>query len=350
VLSVDPGFELDRGLIADLRVTGQTSARIGLFDQLVERAEALPGADRACAINHVPLDNNGSSMTYVPWGATYDDRVRALPIGVTDGCFEVLRVTLLAGRPFAQSETESVAILSESTAEALFPGAASVLDKQIHLGVADGPALRVIGVAEDMHAGSLEERGLGQVWTSVSRGWPQPERLIVRTSAPPESLATPLRDILRELNPDLALANVRTMSDIVGNATASRRFVLVLLGGFAAIAVALCVVGIYGVLSHQVGQRTREIGIRLALGAGARQVMTLVTRQIVAAVLAGLAVGAAGAWALSSILATQLFEMSATDARVYAGVAVFVALVSAAAALPPLRRAIKIEPLTALRE
>jgi ABC-type antimicrobial peptide transport system permease subunit len=184
----------------------------------------------------------------------------------------------------------------------------------------------------------------------VSRGWPQPERLIVRTSAPPESLATPLRDILRELNPDLALANVRTMSDIVGNATASRRFVLVLLGGFAAIAVALCVVGIYGVLSHQVGQRTREIGIRLALGAGARQVMTLVTRQIVAAVLAGLAVGAAGAWALSSILATQLFEMSATDARVYVGVAVFVALVSAAAALPPLRRAIKIEPLTALRE
>jgi ABC-type antimicrobial peptide transport system permease subunit len=99
-----------------------------------------------------------------------------------------------------------------------------------------------------------------------------------------------------------------------------------------------------------VGQRTREIGIRLALGAGARQVMALVTRQIVAAVLAGLAVGAAGAWALSSILATQLFEMSATDARVYAGVAVFVALVSAAAALPPLRRAIRIEPLTALRE
>jgi ABC-type antimicrobial peptide transport system permease subunit len=173
---------------------------------------------------------------------------------------------------------------------------------------------------------------------------------MLRTGAPPATLIGPVRDVLNRLAPELALANVRTTDDIVVSATASRRFMLVLLGSFAIIAVVLCAVGIYGVLAHQVGQRTREIGIRMALGAGSASVLQFVVRLVLTGVMAGVIVGMAGAWALSSVLSTQLFEMSATDPRVYGAVAGLVLLVALVAALPPTRRAICIEPLNALRE
>jgi predicted permease len=349
VLHVDPGFEIDSGLIADVRAPGDQGDGIRFFDELVTRAEALPGVARACAINHVPLDNDGGSMTFVAEGKTDADRQGALPMGVTAGCFDTLRIPLRHGRPFQRTETESVAIVNESMAKALWPDGADPVGKRLHIGLVSGPLFTVVGVVRDIRAAALESTFRRQVWMSAARGWPMPQRLILRTDVPPETLARPLRTLLGGMNPDLALANVRTMRDIVGEATASRRFVLVLLGGFAGIALALSAVGTYGMLSYQVGQRTREIGIRVALGARRADVTRTLVAHVALGVVAGVVVGAAGARLLASAIATQLYEMSATDARVYAGVTAFVVVVAALSCWSPLRRAGRVEPIAALR-
>ena len=349
VLQIDPGFEIDQGIIADVRPQGSTSQQIAFFDRLVERAGALPGVERACAINNVPLDNDGHGYTFVAEGQTDAERRGALVLGITEGCFDVLRIHLLRGRPFQRSETASVAIVSESMGRSLWPDGTDPVGRRIHVGLESGPLFEVIGVVRDIRATSLESATTRQVWTSASRGWPMPQRLIVRTRTAPETLARPLRDILADMNPDLALANVRTMHDIVGEATASRRFVLVLLGAFAAVAVSLCAVGIYGMIAYQVGQRTREIGIRVALGASRGHVVRAITGQAMIGVAAGIAIGAAGASTLSSIIASQLYRVSATDARVYLAVAVFVAALAVIACWQPMRRIFAISPVTALR-
>lgn len=349
VLDVDPGFEIDSGLIADVSPSGSQGESIAFFDELIERVEAVPGVERACAINHVPLDNAGGGMTFVAEGKTDANMEGALPMGVSEGCFETLRIPLVRGRAFERRETESVAIVNESMAMALWPDGEDPVGRRIHMGLVAGPLFTVVGVVRDIRASALESAFTRQVWLSASRGWPQPQRLIVRSAGPPSALARPIRDVIGQLDSTLALANIRTMSDIVFGATASRRFVLVLLGGFAAIALALSAVGIYGMLVHQVGQRTREIGIRVALGAQLPDVVRTVVGHVLVGVVAGVVVGIAGALLLSSVIATQLFQMSATDPRVYVAVVSFVALVAAIACWAPTRRAVRVNPVAALR-
>jgi putative ABC transport system permease protein len=350
VLRVNPGFEIDRGLIADVRMTnGDQSDGIRFFDELVARAGALPGVERACAINNIPLDNAGGGMTFVAEGKTDADMEGALPMGVSDGCFEALRIPVVRGRGFQRVESDSVAIVNESMAKALWPDGADPVGKRVHLGLVSGPLFTVVGVVKDIRASALESGFVRQVWLSASRGWPMPQRLMLRTTVPPDTLARPLRNLLREMRPDLALANVRTMQDIVGQATASRRFVLSLLGGFAAIALALCAIGIYGLLAYQVGQRTREIGIRLALGAKRAHITRTILAPVLAGVAGGLAIGWIGARLLARLIATQLYQMSATDSRVYLGVTGFVLAVALASCWAPMRRAARVDPVIALR-
>jgi predicted lysophospholipase L1 biosynthesis ABC-type transport system permease subunit len=220
------------------------------------------------------------------------------------------------------------------------------------MGLAGGRLMTVIGIVGDMHNVSLVRDSRRQVWMPHDLGYFPPRRVVVgmsRAGVAPASIAAPLRAALRELDPDLALANVRTIDDIVVRATAGRRFVLWLLGGFAAIALLLSAVGIYGVLAHLVGQRTQEIGIRRALGAQTPHITRVIAGTVGAAIAAGTAAGLAGAWGVSSLVASLLYEMSATDARVYAAVALFVAAVAALAAWPPARRAARVEPMRALR-
>jgi hypothetical protein len=350
VLDVDPGFSMEGGLVADVQPPSGGGSAFTFFDRLVTEGAGLPGVTHACAMSDVPLDASGTWMTWVPEGKTDAARHQAVPLGVTEGCFDALQVPLLEGRAFGRIEPEPVAIVSRTVARALWPDRASPVDERVHIGLASGPLVRVVGVAGDIRTGSLESVGLGQVWLPASRGWPSPDRLILRTHGDPGQLAASLRALLGGIDRNLALANVRTMQDIVLRATASRRFVLLLLGCFAGIAVTLCVVGIYGVLSHTVGQRTREIGIRVALGARAPQVARAIASQVSIGVGAGIVAGLAGAWALSSSLAALLFEMSATDGRVYGLVAGFVLLLAVLASLPPVARAAGVDPVRALRQ
>ena len=350
VLGVDPGFRTGGSLVADISLPGGRYDRAGavrFFETLVERARALPGVDGACAINEMPLENRGG-MTWVAEGTTR--MVSATHKSVTAGCFEALGVPLVRGRLPRTPERDASIVLSESMAAALWPDGRDPIGRRVHIGLDTGDLMTVIGVVGDINNVSLERDARRQVWMPHDLGYFTPGRLLVDTGgAPPGPLVAPLRSILRDLDADLALANVRTIDDIVGRATASRRFVLWLLGGFATIALLLSAVGIYGVLAHLVGQRTQEIGIRRALGAQTPHITRIIAGTVGAAIAAGTAAGLAGAWGVSSLLASLLYEISATDARVYAAVAVFVGAVAALAAWPPTRRAARVEPMRALR-
>ena len=350
VLRVNPGFEIDRGLIADVRMTGgDQSDGIRFFDELVARAGALPGVERACAINNIPLDNAGGGMTFVAEGKTDADMEGALPMGVSDGCFETLRIPVVRGRAFQRVESDSVAIVNESMAKALWPDGADPVGKRVHLGLVSGPLFTVVGVVKDIRASALESGFVRQVWMSASRGWPMPQRLMLRTTVPPDALARPLRNLLREMRPDLALAHVRTMQDIVGQATASRRFVLSLLGGFAAIALALCAIGIYGVISFATAQRTREIGVRMALGANRSAIKVMVLREGAVVVAIGIGAGLIVAALATTYLRTLLFEVRAFDPITMVAVCVVLAITGLVACYIPARRATRVDPVVALR-
>jgi len=176
-----------------------------------------------------------------------------------------------------------------------------------------------------------------------------PARILVRYAAPGAVDDAALRAVVNDLAPDLALARPRALADVVLRATANRRFVLFLLSGFAAVAVLLCAIGLYGVLAHSVGQRTQEIGIRMALGARPGQVLRLVLAQVSVAAGAGLVVGLLGARALSDTVRSLLYGIAVTEPRVYVGVGVAVLMMAALAAWSPTRRAVRIDPKTAMR-
>ena len=351
VLTVDPGFEFNRGIAADLTLPGtryaDAPARARFFGHLITNIENLPGVERACVIDNLPLDNPGYNMTFVADGQTR--LVGSHPQTASPGCFEALRISLVRGRWFNDVEPEPVAIVSRAMARQLWPDGADPIGQVLHVGLPDGDRLTVVGVVSDIRSASLESRFVQQVWLPPTLPYFPPRRLLVRSALPPETVATSVRKVLRDLDPGLALAHVRTMPDIVAQKTAPRRFVLLLLGSFAVIAVVLSAVGIYGVLTQFVSQRTREIGIRIAMGARRADVLRFVTGRVTVAVGVGTIVGLAAAWMLSSLVAHLLYEVSAHDRGVYAAVLCLVAMVAAIAAWVPAARAARVDPVTALR-
>jgi predicted permease len=358
VLRVDPGFTTTGLLIADFRLPASrydsAPSRTAFYDQLVERLEALPGASRACVANDVPLDTEQGGMTWVAEGDPGGRMIGSTPKVASPGCFEVLGIPLLAGRLFESRDDTPEVIISQSMARSLWPDEPEPFNpvgRRIHMGTADGWPLTVVGLVGDIRNSALESDYRRQVWLAHSFGFWPPERAIVSRETGNRSLdATMLRRVMGDLDPTIAVANVRTMDDIVASATASRRFVLFLLGGFGVVALLLSGVGIYGVLAHAVSQRTSEIGVRMALGATRRDIARLITGRLVLSVVAGTVLGVLIAFTSSTWVASLLYETSATDVRVYAGVAAFVALVAGAAAWSPTRRAVQVDPLGALRQ
>ena len=351
VLALETGFEPGFTRVADLNVPtgryGSVRELTQFFDTLTTRFKALPGVTDACVANEIPLDRPPGSMTYVAEGT--ERLVSAWPNTISPACVDVLRLRLLAGRRVTNDEPIPSVMVSASMANALFPDGRNPIGQRVHFGVPTAYLLTIVGVLADIRDGSLETSHGRQVWMPQSLGHFPPARILVRYAAPGAVDDAALRAVVNDLAPDLALARPRALADVVLRATANRRFVLFLLSGFAGVAVLLCAIGLYGVLAHSVGQRTQEIGIRMALGARPGQVLRLVLAQVSVAAGAGLIVGLLGARALSDTVRSLLYGIAVTDPRVYVGVGVAVLMMAALAAWSPTRRAVRIDPKTAMR-
>ena len=350
VLRVDPGFTFESGLVINIDLPEAAypapADRALFFDRVIERVDAVAGVDRACAMTTAPLVPRRGTMTWVVEGQ--NRMIGSQPITVSPECFALLDIPLLAGRTFTQRETEPVGIVSAALARQLF-GDADPLGRRVHMGVPGGPLFTIIGVVGDIRNSSLESGYGRQMWLPNAGPLYPPRQLLVRTSVPPATLASAVRAGIRDIDPNLPVSRIDTMDGVKSKGLAERRFNMLLLLTYGLVGLALCAVGVYGLLAQAVGQRTREIGVRMALGARPGDVVLHVVASAAHSVLAGCLTGAAAAALLSRFISHLLFQVSPTQPVVYAAVMTLVLLVALIAAYVPARRATRIDPVEALR-
>jgi predicted permease len=322
--------------------------------RLNEALAAAPGVSRATLISTPPL--NGGGFTRSPYalaeGAVppLNERPLGLTISVTPGYFATLRIPLVAGRDFTERDTAAaprVAVVSRSTARKL-GGEGAVLGRRIIMG-ANGEVMEVVGITEDTRTQALASIAEVEFYRPVMQRQRPFMQMMVKTAADPAAFETTARQVLSSLDATLPMTAVTTHSTMVAQSLAQQRLVFVLLGVFALLAVVLSSVGIYGVVASFVGQRTPEIGVRMALGASRIQVVGIVLGQSIVPVGAGLLLGLVGAVALGRFVEGLLFEVSPLDPLMLAGGVVSLALVAGVACAIPAGRAARIDPVSALR-
>ncbi|HEU4618322.1 MAG TPA: ABC transporter permease [Gammaproteobacteria bacterium] len=364
LLAVDPGFRPDHLLIAETNLPpskySDAPRRKAFYTAVLERVRALPGAASAGYVTVPPLVFKGG-RTIVgiegqpPPSPESITRYLAADRAVSAGYLETLGVPLLRGRRFDARDVADGApavIVNEAMARAYWPGEDPV-GRRFRMGSRDAPWLTVVGVVGDVRQMGLDVppdrefyQPLEQISPDVFFLWPR--YLVVRTSGDPLALAPALRRAVWDVDPDQPV-DIRTMSDVFDAELANRTTQLTLVGGFAALALLLAAIGLYGVLSYTVARRSSEIGLRMALGAQRAAVVGAVVRNALLMAVLGVALGLAGSFALSRVLASFLFEVSPTDPATFAAVSAGLLLVALVASYVPARRAAGVDPASALR-
>jgi putative ABC transport system permease protein len=360
--AVDPGFKPQRVAAFDVGLNGaryDSSARQRQFyREARERLIKVPGVRAAAAISNLPL-GGVESLNFLFIEGMPPPSAGKSPLAenrkITPGYFETMGVSLLRGRDFTDKDAPdqpNVCIINETIVRAFFAGA-DPIGKRLKMARTDEeqhPWFTIIGVAGDVRSYGLEVKPRPQIYTTVEQNTDNEMTFIVRAETMPTgSLERAIRPEMKSLDPALPLANFRTMESLLANAVARPRFSTFLIGLFATTALLLTAVGLYGVVAYATTQRTREIGIRIALGASGRNVLALVIRQGMLPALIGLAIGLPGALALTRLLANQLYEVKATDPLTFLCVTAVLLLVALAACFLPARRAAKVDPMEALR-
>lgn len=364
--SVDAGFQPDKLLTMRIILTPSKypdqPKRAAFFTELLRRVEALPGVQDVGAISWLPLTMRGGSNGFTIEGRPEPPRDQ-LPIAlvrvISPGYFRTMGIPLLRGRAFTEQDTQAspgVVIINEAMARHFWPDEDAV-GKRIKMGPfnSNGPWLSIAAISKDvrqyeLNAESKPEMYFPYLQATVSGSAAFGIRdLIVRTSSDPASLATAVRDEVWAVDKDQPVSNIRTMEQIVSGSVSRQRFNMLLLGIFAAVALILAAVGIYGVMSYSVTQRTHEIGVRMALGAQSRDVLRLVVGQGMVLTLVGVGIGLAAAFFLTRLMSSLLFGVSATDPVTFATISAILSVVALGASYMPARRAIKVDPIVALR-
>jgi putative ABC transport system permease protein len=362
LIGVNPGFNPQNVLTAQFnlpRVTYATDeAQFSFMNRMLERFAALPGVTRLGTISTLPL-SGGSMMISYDIGGRAPRPPQEQPSGhirfISPEYFETIQAPIVKGRNFtAQDRANSprVVIINESLARREFPNG-DPLGKQMIIGYGDNTKPQqtpvIVGVVRDMRIISVGGEVEPQYYLPVTQIPFSSVALALRTAGSPTQVSAALREAMKDLDPSIALYGVRAFEDVVAMSMAQTRFNATLLGTFAAVALLLASVGVYGVMAYSVNQRRHEIGIRLALGQTRSSILSMILRQGLQLAAAGAVIGIAGALALTRFLKTMLFNVNPTDLMTYAAVVAVLAAVAAGASLVPARRATRVDPVIALR-
>jgi putative ABC transport system permease protein len=357
VSQVDLGFNPDHLLTARVSLGGERYAdeaqQRRFFEDLLAGMRAIPGVQSASAINWLPLSGLRSATRMVIEGEapTAPGQEPGATVSAVDPhFFEAMQLPILRGRALAESDRAGVplaVVVSRSFADQYLSGR-DPIGRRIHMEWGDTLVGTVVGVAGDIKQTGIDSAAAPTVYWAMSQ-FPWSSMTLVVRADDPARMAETLVAQVRSLDPEQPVADLKTFDEWLGGAVARRRFLLVLLGGFAGLGMVLTAVGLYGTTAYGVVQRTRELGIRAALGASGRDLLWGVLRQALAVVVAGIAVGLAGALVASRLLSSLLFEVSATDPAVFAAIAFLLLGVGTVAGLLPARRATRADPMVAIR-
>jgi predicted permease len=360
---VDPGFQPDGLVGVQFNIDGNRHAAppdpdnpmyrgyMEYYRQVLERVRALPGVQSAAAVKNAPFRGNGERNGFTIPGRVRnagEDGPTAQVIHISDGYFSTIGARLVAGREFTPRDRAGapiVLVVNEAFVRAFFPGEPAV-SQHLKFGPFDA---EIVGVVNDIRQVAMSEPARPTMYVDNLQNGRVQMTVVARTVGDPMTLASSIRTAIQSLDPDQSIAEVFTFNQSVNVALARPRLLVVLLGGFGVLGLLLGAIGIYGVMAALVGQRRREIGVRIALGASSAAVLSMVVRRGLALALAGVCIGLVGAWGLSRFLDSVLFGIGATDPWTFGGVALTLALVAVAASGLPARRAAHVNPVDALR-
>jgi putative ABC transport system permease protein len=367
LLAVDPGFDPSHLLTIQISTSGHefddtpsapdagTRARRRFFEQALDAVRRVPGVTAVGLTTNLPLTDD--AVVYGNYGAHFErDPERGLDVFryvVSPGYCEAMQLALRRGRFLSEQDSADAppaVLLSESLARSEFPGQ-NPIGKRLHVGPLDRPWYTVVGVVGDVKQNSLALDEPNAVYLTEAQSWYADDTMTVvaRTRGNAAALAPSVENAIWSVDKDQALVRVATMDSLMAKGEATRRFVLILFEAFALVALMLAATGIYGVLSGSVAERTREIGVRAALGASRRSILSLVLRQGMKLALVGAAAGLLAAVASSAALASLLFGVSRLDPLTYLAVTALLLAVAGVACAIPAARAVAVDPVVALR-
>jgi putative ABC transport system permease protein len=357
VLTADKGFDAEQVLTANLSLSfvkypePQQQARF--FQQFLERLKTVPGVEGAAIINNAPLVGGGTDGGIKIEGRT--DPPNQLPTAeksiISPEFFSVMQASVVRGRAFNDRDnagTAQVAIINESLAQRYF-GGEDPIGRRIDFNWDTKGTQEIVGIVRDVKQYGLDLPTAPTIYVPYLQRPDSAMTVVVRSQVTPVSLVGAMRQELLAIDKEQALAQVRTMQQVVADSIAQRRIIVMVFAVFGVIALLMAALGLYGVLAYTVTLRTREIGVRMALGAQRADVVRLVAKGGMMLVLIGVAAGLAGAFALTRLLTTLLFGVAPTDAATFASVSVGLIVVALLACFIPARRATKVDPLVALR-
>ena len=340
----------------------EESQRAAFYKQVLERVKSLPGVVAAAYTTTVPLAWKGGTSGFYPEGRTIE-RLRADGLSydanhrqVSADYLKTMGISLRQGRSFNDRDDQQalpVVIINETMARQYWPGE-NAIGKRFKIGDPDDdkPWRMIVGVAGDVRQMGAEEPVKAEMYVPYQQikddQWFAPRDLVVRTSVDPLSIVAAARNEIHQVDPDQPISNIRTMDELLGEETASRRLGMTLLTIFAALALLLATLGIYGVLAYFVVQHTQEIGVRVALGAQRRDILGLVLKRGMMLALLGVVIGLGAAFALTRLMASLLYGVSTADPLTYAAIALLLTVVALFACYLPAWRATKVDPMVAL--
>jgi putative ABC transport system permease protein len=365
--SVDAGFDAGGlttfGVVMPTAVYSDPQRRANFSAELVTKLRAIPGVQSATMMTGLPPDRavnaNDTDLDGVPSGPAFPSQNIDYYNSTGVDYFSTMKIPIVRGRGFTTADIggPGVAVINEATAKRFYPNVNPIGYRVRPSGPSDTlPWFTIVGVAKDVKQGGLDQKVGTELYFNIEQGprvngfAPASVNFVVRSTRPLEALAGPIASAVRSMDPSLPIIKLRDMERVFADSVSRQRFLSVLLGIFAGVALLLAAIGTYGVLSYLVTERQREIGIRVALGASAAGIVRLVLRQGMTITVTGIVVGIVGALALARVTQSLLFGVSPTDPSTYAGVGTVILVVAFTACLVPARRAMRVDPLVAIRD